>query len=166
MPLEIKDFRLEYELVPLDSTEDAPVEVLESKRENFILGELEQKYIEIRISPDKEGLLKAKGVRWTLDCIEGKHFFNLKPPAINNQKRRKHHINEIKIVKKQPKPILTLKGLKTQLFFGEVNNLILNIENKAEVDIEKIFIISSYPEMMGSEATSLGLVQAGSAVDV
>lgn len=55
MPLEIKDFRLEYELTEALMTEEAQILNLESKMEDFVLNELEQKYIPIIIKLDKEG---------------------------------------------------------------------------------------------------------------
>lgn len=61
--------------------------------------------------PDKEGILKIKGVKWTLDCIEGRYFFNFK--SLASKKRKKHHINEIKIINKQPKPEFTIRNLKS-----------------------------------------------------
>jgi hypothetical protein len=71
----VKELRLEYEIEPFGATEASEVESLESKRETFTIAEMERKFIEFRIVPEKEGILKIKAVHWILDCIEGRHFF-------------------------------------------------------------------------------------------
>jgi len=55
VPLEIIGFRLEYELIEFASPEDAKIHQLESKMEDFVLNELEQKYITIIIRPENQG---------------------------------------------------------------------------------------------------------------
>jgi len=59
--LEIQNFRLEYDLVEETFTGEKQKKTLESKHEDFVLAELEQKHIPIIIKLDREGsLLKLK----------------------------------------------------------------------------------------------------------
>lgn len=91
-----------------------------------------------------------------MDCIEGKHFFFF----------RRQFINQARVCKSLGKVVLTLNGLKAQLCDGEVCKFQLNISNSGNVAIQKIYLINSYPEMIGFESTEFGYVEAGTASQV
>ena len=102
------------------------------------------------------GIIKVKGVRWKIDCIEGKHDFKFKKP----------YTSQIRVLPSLGKVIFAIDGLKNQLCYGEINKCRLNIANTSRVAIDKVFLINSYPEMFGFESKELGSLQAGSTIEV
>lgn len=102
------------------------------------------------------GVLKVKGVKWSIDCIEGKHYFQFKKP----------YMNTARIAPTLGKVEATVQGLKNQLCYGEICKWHLKLTNTSDVNIDKIYITNSYPEMLGFENRELGSIEAGSAVEV
>jgi len=151
IPLEIKDFRLEYELTEESLTGEPVTKTLESKKKDFTLTESEQKYIQINIKPDREGVIKVKGLRWKIDCIEGKHTFLFK----------KQKMGEIRVSGALGRVTPTLKNLKNQICYGETCNFEIELHNSSNVGVEKVYITNSYPEIVGFENREVGTIEAG-----
>lgn len=102
------------------------------------------------------GVLKVKGVKWRIDCIEGKHYFQFKKP----------YMNTARIAVSLGKVEATVEGLKNQLCYGEVCNWQLKLTNTSDVKVEKIYITNSYPEMLGFENRELRAIEAGAMAEV
>ena len=95
-------------------------------------------------------------MRWKIDCIEGKHNFQFK----------KQYINQIKVCSELGKVTLQVENLKNQIVYGEVIKSEFKLQNTSNVNIDKIYIINSFPEMTGFENKELGLVEAGATATV
>jgi len=154
--LDIKDFRLEYDLTETGLTGEPITKTLESKKEDFTLAESEQKYIQIIIKPDREGVIKIRGLRWKIDCIDGKHNFHFK----------KQYINQIRVSGALGQVTAKLNNLKNQICYGETSSFELSLHNNSSVGVEKVYITNSYPEIVGFEHKELGAIEANQTLNV
>ena len=159
---------MEYDLIETTFTGETQTKTLESKNEDFVLNEQEQKLIPIVLNLDREGnlrknlaenfkgIIKVRGIKWKIDCIEGKHDFQFK----------RKYINQIKVCPALGKLTLQLNNIKNQICYGEVLKYDLNLHNTSNVNIDKVYIINSFPEMTGFENKELSTIEAGSTFTV